>query len=97
MKVFRYPYDSFKKEVKYIMKLNSTKDDVKDTALSAKKLSLNETKTYGLQNEKDVDWFKFTTTDYTSYQLKFSNISKDSYMEINIYKNKNEVWDQRVM
>ncbi len=68
----------------YRFKVTKTKDDVKDTAKGAKTIKLNTTNSFVLQNEKDVDVFKFTTTNYTNYTLRFSNdtINGDAYIQV---------------
>ena len=68
----------------YQFKVTKTKDDVKDTAKGAKTIKLNTTNSFVLQNEKDVDVFKFTTTNYTNYTLGFSNntINGDAYIQV---------------
>ena len=63
-------------------------DDVKDEVENSTKLAMNkEKKQYGLQNERDVDFYQFTTTDYENYTLDFSNLANDGYMYISVYDN----------
>ena len=68
----------------YQFKVTKTEDDVKDTTQGAKIIELNTTNSFVLQNEKDVDFFKFATTNYTDYTLSFSNdtINGDAYIQV---------------
>ena len=81
----------------YKFTVRQSKDDVKDTAASAKTLNLNETKTYGLQNQKDVDYFKFKTTQYTNYTVDFANLTAEDVVYIKIYSGKDCLNNQLVL
>ena len=79
----------------YQFKVTKTKDDVKDTIKEAKKIKLNETKSFKIENPKDTDCFKFETTDYVNYTLTFSNVGSDT-VNIQIYSNKDCLNKQKI-
>ena len=77
--------------VSYKFKLTKVKDDVKSAGTSAKKISLNKTYSYKIQNSVDEDWFKLTTSNYTDYIVNCQNITKNAWISIRIYSDKNGV------
>ena len=77
--------------VSYNFKLTQVKDDVKNTGTTAKKISLNNTYSYKIQNKVDEDWFMFTTANYTDYIVSCQNITKNAQISIRIYSDKNGV------
>ena len=77
--------------VSYNFKLTQVRDDVKNTGTTAKKISLNKTYSYKIQNKADEDWFKFTTANYTDYMVSCQNITKNAQIYIQIYSDKNGV------
>ncbi len=91
VKVEHASYESFTATKNYSLKLTKAKDDIKDTASSAKALSLNKSGKYKLQNTEDVDYFKFTTSDFEDYHVDFANLSKKGTVYITIYNNKKEL------
>ena len=88
--------DSMQTDVIYHMTLTKKADDVGDTVASAKSLKLNEKKSYGMQNEEDIDCFKFTTTSYTDYNVNFSNVDCEERVGIRIYSGKDCLSNQLV-
>ena len=77
--------------VSYNFKLTQVRDDVKNTGTTAKKISLNNTYSYKIQNKADEDWFMFTTANYTDYMVSCQNITKNAQISIRIYSDKNGV------
>jgi len=80
----------------YKFNVVKTSDDISDEVAGAKKLVLNESKKYNIQNVLDTDYFTFETTDYVNYTLKFSNNSSIDPMTIRIYSGKDCLDNQKV-
>lgn len=79
------------------LKVSRTADDIKDTAGSAKTLTLNKTYNYTLQNEQDVDVYKFVTTGYENYTFSFANISSSNDVQFTVYSGRDFLQNQIVL
>lgn len=95
IKILNSEYNNGTGNYKFVIK--KKKDDVADAVTSAKSLKLNETKKFALQNSKDVDCFKFTTTTYTNYTVNFTNVNSESAVYIRIYSGKDCLNNQLVL
>ena len=82
---------TFKNQLKYMVTIKQYKDDVKDTVANAKKITVDKTYSYSLQNETDVDWYQVDTTNYTDYLVNFKNTAKEGDIEIKIYSDKDGI------
>ena len=86
-------------QLNYSVTIKQYKDDVKDTVAEAKKITVDKTYSYTLQNETDVDWYQVDTTNYTDYLVHFQNTAKEGDIEIKIYSDKDgikEVYSRRI-
>lgn len=70
----------------YTIQICQSKDDVVKTGTSAKKLELNKSYKYAIQNNVDEDCFKFTASAFTKYTITFKNTSKTKGTKIEIFK-----------
>ena len=75
-------------QANYQMKVRKVADDVHDTVDNGKTLSLNNACKQKIENASDVDCFKFTTSNYTDYNLTFKSTSNDGFVEYYIYSDR---------
>ena len=76
----------------YTIQICQSKDDVVKTGKNAKKLELNKSYKFGIQNNADEDCFKFTTSTYIDYTITFKNTSKTQAANIEVFKDADLVY-----
>ena len=71
----------------YEFSIEKKVDDVHDTVNAAKVIKLNESYKQTIENDKDVDCFRITTSNYINYDITFKGTSTNN-INYYIYKDK---------
>lgn len=75
-------------QVHYQLCIRKVADDVEDTADKAKRLVLNKSYNQKMNNDSDIDCFKFSTSNYIDYNITFKSTTEYGDVEYAIYKDK---------
>ena len=75
-------------QVHYQFCIRKVVDDVEDSAGKAKKLDLNKSYNQKINNDSDIDCFKFSTSNYIDYDITFKSTTEEGNVDYAIYKDK---------
>ena len=75
-------------QVHYQFSIRKVADDVEDTADKAKRLDLNKSNNQKINNDSDIDCFKFSTSNYIDYNITFKSTTEYGDVDYAIYKDK---------
>ncbi|BCN29556.1 hypothetical protein [Anaeromicropila herbilytica] len=75
-------------EGKYKLKISEIKDDAPDSFNKCVSIPLNKKKTYKLDMDGDIDFFKFKTSKKGTYTLTLANKSANDLISTQIYSEK---------
>ena len=75
-------------QVHYQFCIRKVADDVEDTADKAKRLELNKSYNQTINNDSDIDCFKFSTSNYIDYNITFKSTTEYGDVDYAIYKDK---------
>lgn len=90
------PWNNKGEAYTYQFKLVAVKDDAGDESSNAATIKLNESKTYGIQDVHDVDYFEVKTGAFTSYKLTFANVKCEGAVSLEMFSGAECLSDQKL-